>query len=221
MALIKCPECGSEISDKSEVCIKCGCPLRKNVVEDDCSNESSMVKPTIIIISILVALVTTCVVLYFIINNDTADTVPVNSNPNIVIEQMTEEPTLSWKEEWVNKHIELAVDEVKKDLLNRDSLQLRKVVCQIYIYDDNGNEIPNDKKTIRIMVDYSAENKFGGHTLVKCVVVFEDSVPSVRYEDDGFDWLIYMLEEQEYTETYEYFEYDGEEVELMLEQQNQ
>ena len=28
MALIKCPECGKEISDKSDKCIHCGFPLR-------------------------------------------------------------------------------------------------------------------------------------------------------------------------------------------------
>ena len=28
MALIKCPECGKEISDKSEKCIHCGFPIR-------------------------------------------------------------------------------------------------------------------------------------------------------------------------------------------------
>lgn len=27
MALIKCPECGKQISDKSDVCIGCGCPI--------------------------------------------------------------------------------------------------------------------------------------------------------------------------------------------------
>lgn len=27
MALIKCPECGGEVSDKSNVCIHCGYPL--------------------------------------------------------------------------------------------------------------------------------------------------------------------------------------------------
>lgn len=27
MALIKCPECGREISDKAKSCIHCGCPL--------------------------------------------------------------------------------------------------------------------------------------------------------------------------------------------------
>lgn len=28
MALIKCPECEKEISDKAQVCIHCGCPLK-------------------------------------------------------------------------------------------------------------------------------------------------------------------------------------------------
>lgn len=28
MALIKCPECGKEVSDKAEVCIHCGYPLK-------------------------------------------------------------------------------------------------------------------------------------------------------------------------------------------------
>lgn len=27
MALIKCPECGKEISDKAKKCIHCGCPI--------------------------------------------------------------------------------------------------------------------------------------------------------------------------------------------------
>ena len=29
MALIKCPECGKEISDKANVCIHCGFPLNE------------------------------------------------------------------------------------------------------------------------------------------------------------------------------------------------
>lgn len=29
MALINCPECGNEVSDKAEVCIRCGYPLRE------------------------------------------------------------------------------------------------------------------------------------------------------------------------------------------------
>lgn len=29
MALIKCPDCGNTVSDKSEVCLKCGRPIAK------------------------------------------------------------------------------------------------------------------------------------------------------------------------------------------------
>ena len=43
MALIKCPECGKEVSDKALTCIHCGCPLVEknhciiNGVDVDCS----------------------------------------------------------------------------------------------------------------------------------------------------------------------------------------
>lgn len=33
MALIQCPECKKEISDKSETCIHCGFPIKKQVVQ--------------------------------------------------------------------------------------------------------------------------------------------------------------------------------------------
>lgn len=33
MALMKCPECGREISDQSETCIHCGYPLKKESKE--------------------------------------------------------------------------------------------------------------------------------------------------------------------------------------------
>ena len=38
MALIKCPECGKEISDKAEVCIRCGYPIQKMMQEKDVEN---------------------------------------------------------------------------------------------------------------------------------------------------------------------------------------
>lgn len=38
MALIKCPECGKEISDKAPACIHCGCPMNQ---EPEQNTESS------------------------------------------------------------------------------------------------------------------------------------------------------------------------------------
>ena len=35
MALIKCPECGKEVSDKSEICIGCGYPIAKYAKEQE------------------------------------------------------------------------------------------------------------------------------------------------------------------------------------------
>lgn len=39
MALIKCNECGKEISDKATQCIHCGCPIEKKVTCSECGNE--------------------------------------------------------------------------------------------------------------------------------------------------------------------------------------
>lgn len=32
LAIIKCPECGNEVSDKSKQCIHCGYPLQENMI---------------------------------------------------------------------------------------------------------------------------------------------------------------------------------------------
>ncbi len=43
MALIKCSECGKQISDKSKVCIHCGCPIetrkKDKIICNECGNE--------------------------------------------------------------------------------------------------------------------------------------------------------------------------------------
>ena len=38
MALIKCSECGKEISDKAKQCLYCGCPIEKKVFCVECGN---------------------------------------------------------------------------------------------------------------------------------------------------------------------------------------
>ncbi len=43
MALIKCEECGKEISDKAKQCIYCGCPIESGskIICEECGNELS------------------------------------------------------------------------------------------------------------------------------------------------------------------------------------
>ena len=39
MALIKCSECGKEISDKAKTCVNCGCPIEKELLCNECGNK--------------------------------------------------------------------------------------------------------------------------------------------------------------------------------------
>ena len=39
MSLIHCPECGKEISDKSEKCIHCGYPIRQSGIYETIDNK--------------------------------------------------------------------------------------------------------------------------------------------------------------------------------------
>ena len=39
MALIKCVDCGKEISDTSKVCIHCGCPVEKELICNECGKK--------------------------------------------------------------------------------------------------------------------------------------------------------------------------------------
>ena len=47
MGLIKCPECGKEISDKSEICVNCGFPIKNFWVEDENSDKEQVVRSEI------------------------------------------------------------------------------------------------------------------------------------------------------------------------------
>lgn len=44
MSLIKCPECGKEVSDKAEVCVNCGYPISKYIVEIKKSEQKEEIK---------------------------------------------------------------------------------------------------------------------------------------------------------------------------------
>lgn len=41
MALIKCKECGHEVSDKASTCPNCGCPIEKGIKCNECGTELS------------------------------------------------------------------------------------------------------------------------------------------------------------------------------------
>ena len=41
MALVKCSECGKQVSDQAKVCVHCGCPIEKKQFCPECGKEVS------------------------------------------------------------------------------------------------------------------------------------------------------------------------------------
>lgn len=61
MALIKCPECGADISEKASVCPKCGCPLniiKQLIFDKKIKRKKIMVRVFVAIFSAIFILVT-------------------------------------------------------------------------------------------------------------------------------------------------------------------
>lgn len=60
MALIKCSECGADISDKASACPKCGCPLdiTKQIISDTKKKNNKKIITTIIIFFVIIVVLT-------------------------------------------------------------------------------------------------------------------------------------------------------------------
>ena len=99
MALIKCPECGKEISDQAKNCVNCGCPI--NVKANKNTNKNGII---FIGVFILVALF----LIFITINNNREDKNIENTNISDSISETTnnsESETLSYTKSEIKKLI--------------------------------------------------------------------------------------------------------------------
>ena len=75
MTLIKCRECGKEISDTSKRCIHCGAKIKKEKIKKEKNKEVSKSKKKIILIILSVILfIGTIITIYFLLNNNVEQT---------------------------------------------------------------------------------------------------------------------------------------------------
>lgn len=73
MAMIRCPECGKEVSNLAETCPNCGYPVAKEIISDDSADEYDVDKGSMLedwkddivygILSILINIVATLIAL--------------------------------------------------------------------------------------------------------------------------------------------------------------
>lgn len=107
MAMIKCPECGKEVSDKASTCPSCGCPV---------NGQKKGVDPKIIIAVVAVAIIAVIVILV----------IPKGNNSNVetktVTNEVVEEPQVKSEtmdmlfdlSSYIGKAEDDVIDEIKQ-----------------------------------------------------------------------------------------------------------
>ncbi|MDY4616951.1 MAG: zinc ribbon domain-containing protein [Lachnospiraceae bacterium] len=137
MAMIKCPECGQEISDKAKKCVHCGMKIKGK------NNK-------ILIIIMVVLLIVILGSMYFIIHNkeDKKDTQKKNQDETETNDIIKEQ------EDKYERYVDIAINNTKKQLKHPDSINLNKVIV---LY-----KIENDELiTVDVAIDFSSENNMG------------------------------------------------------------
>lgn len=94
MALISCPECGKEISDRAKVCVHCGYPISRVQLHSapaecntgECTN-APKVKTRTVLAGIFILVIIAAAFAFWASNNDTNNNTDNGDNDTIVMQQ--------------------------------------------------------------------------------------------------------------------------------------
>lgn len=132
MAIINCPECGKEISDQAVACPNCGYAEQSVIKQrNDSEQRVKNIKRIGIISAIGISLVIILIALL----------------PAIRVAMLSEK----------EKCLYQAITELRKVLLNEDSLQVKEAYVAIDLPEDS------QEKNI-VLISYVAQNRGGGYT---------------------------------------------------------
>ena len=175
MALIKCPECGKEISDKSKKCPECGYPIKK--LKKKSGTKRKIIIPLIIVIGIIFIISITAIIIK-LSNGKSTQQVEQQTQTEIV----TEAPLNDYEYAAIN-----LVNKLKDRLKNPDSLK---------IYSLSVRHFYKGETTYHFCIDYSAQNGFGGNNR-------KTEYLEIGINDDldkyAFDSIIMAMEQSNYT----------------------
>lgn len=130
MALIQCPECEKEISDMAVSCPNCGYALQPTLTQTLLSIGKIKFTKRMAVIAAAMAV---CLMIV------------ITALPKIRVALL---PT---EERWLYH----AVEELRQDVLNPDSLQIKQVFAAI--------EVPEYEENV-LIISYTAQNQGGGYT---------------------------------------------------------
>lgn len=130
MALIQCPECEKEISDMAVSCPNCGYALQPTLIQKLLSTVKTRFTKRMAVIATAIAVCLLIVITTF---------------PKIRVALL---PT---EERWLYH----AVEELRQDVPNPDSLQIKQAFAAI--------EVPEYEENV-LIISYTAQNQGGGYT---------------------------------------------------------
>ena len=184
MSLIKCPECGKEISDQAKMCPHCGCPIMDTdiVIQESSKLKNKKVKTffkkPMILISLIIAIV---VIIGLIIIEQTYEKgIKLLENGNyqdgqdlleiVNIINYKDSDLILEQIKWESRVAECIVD-MRQHLRNPDSLQIYEISFYEEFREDVMNTIDGEvdpdllgEEPICIMRN-TAQNGFGGNTI--------------------------------------------------------
>ena len=153
MALINCPECGKEISDKVVCCSNCSYPLKKRKVTSQ--------KPIFILLSIFAVLVVGIFLTMLLVNKKTVE-------ERAVINSFKELDSILLAPDSVNVFECVSRDFTKEEDYNENS-----------DVDENGEP----RKDVMVYIHFSSSNKGGGITESEYLFACDEDGKVIEYMD--------------------------------------
>lgn len=194
MALIKCPECGKEISDTCDTCIHCGYKLHP---ENNTANKKTSDNHRLVIILVCVVIAIGVIIASVLIVNSIRENNRIKQEKQEQV-SMQQEEIETHKLSYEEKVCYYAIEYFKTILKNPDSLQIHDVKigptisAEVNEQDLNGHYIE-----YIVILDYSAQNGFGGIDRNKYYITMSDTVTSpnnsVAQDGQALSYLDFSL----------------------------
>lgn len=176
MAIIKCPECGKDVSDKATVCPNCGCPQEelkksvkiekeeKNVEEITNKNDEkpkTNLKPIIIVVVVVLALIGLALLVTNGFDNDSSDYEYEDSTPVSTIQYISNR-SAQYNEEDKQYVVFFALEDNFKKFVSATG------TATIVIKDDSGIELYSENLPFTPDDFTSWSNKFWDNDRYMC-----------------------------------------------------
>lgn len=203
MALIKCPECGKEISDTCDTCIHCGYKLHP---ENNTANKKTSDNHRLVIILVCVVIAIGVIIASVLIVNSIRENNRIKQEKQEQVSMQQEEEQREQEEaeaeieahklSYEEKVCYYAIEYFKTILKNPDSLQIHDVKISVSLSADDIHDFdksPDEHYSqYAIGIDNSAQNGLGGSQRdVYYIIMNGFTVADETYQDQSIVEIYY------------------------------